>query len=58
MMDPNPAPPRLTRFEDLAFVPRFEHGDMAQLARSAVPMTVRRWASALPAWAMRAWTGQ
>jgi len=32
MMNPNPAPPRLTRFEDLAFVPRFEHGDMAQLA--------------------------
>lgn len=26
------APPRLTRFADLNFAPRFEHGDMAQLA--------------------------
>ena len=26
------SPPRVRRFEELEFVPRFEHGDMAQLA--------------------------
>lgn len=31
----SPAPPRLVRFRDLDFVPRFEHGDMAELAEVA-----------------------
>jgi len=31
-MADNKAPPRLARFDELAFAPRFEYGDMAQVA--------------------------
>ncbi len=41
--------PRVEHFSDLSFVPRFEYGDIAQLAEVAGSRTAPRSASALPA---------